>query len=112
VSVQVVFADGSVGHLTYVANGASSMPKESLEIYGGGRSATMDNFREVVFYDGRNKRTKRFSGDKGHAAEMKAVVDGLREGKPPISFESLVLTSRVTFAILESLRCGARVNVE
>jgi predicted dehydrogenase/threonine dehydrogenase-like Zn-dependent dehydrogenase len=112
VSIQLIFANGSVGNITYVANGASSMSKEYLEISGGGRSATMDNFKQVVLYDGRKKNTKSFSGDKGHASEMNALLDGIRQGKPPISFESLVATSRTTFASVKSSRDGAKVEVE
>jgi len=111
VSVQIAFSDGSVGHLAYVANGASSMPKEYLEIYGGGRCAGMDNFKQVHFYEGRKTQQKSFSGDKGHAAEMKALLEGLKEGKSPISFESLVMTSRATFAIDNSLRGATRIKL-
>jgi polar amino acid transport system substrate-binding protein len=111
-SVEIAFADGSVGHILYLANGAPSMPKEYMEAFGGGRCASMDSFKSVALYDGRNAKKKSFSGDKGNAAEMKAVLDGVKLGKPPISFESLVRTSRTTFAILDSLRSRARVDIE
>jgi len=111
-SVEIAFADGSVGHVLYLANGAPSMPKEYMEAFGGGRCASMDSFKSVALYDGRNAKKKSFSGDKGHAAEMKAVLDGVKLGKPPISFESLVRTSRTTFAILDSLQSRARVDIE
>lgn len=112
VSVEIAFADGSVGHILYVANGASSMPKEYFEVFGGGRSATMDNFKTVTLYDGGRKRSQSFSGDKGHASEMKAVFDGIHRGESPIPFFSLVATSRATFSILDSLRSRARVDIE
>lgn len=112
VSVEITFADGSIGHILYVANGASSMPKEYLEVFGGGRSATMESFKNVTLYDGRRKRSKSFSGDKGHAAEMKAVLDGIRKGESPIPFLSLLASSRTTFAILDSLRSRTRIDLE
>jgi polar amino acid transport system substrate-binding protein len=111
-SVEVAFADGSVGHILYLANGAPAMPKEYMEAFGGGRCASMDSFKSVVLYDGRQAKKKSFTGDKGHAGEMKAVLDGIKAGKPPISFESLVKTSRATFAILDSLQNRAKVDIE
>jgi predicted dehydrogenase len=111
VSVEIAFANGSVGHISYVANGASAMAKEYMEVFGGGRSVSMDNFKSVVLYESRQSRKKLFSGDKGHAAEMKAVLEGIKRGESPISFESLVATSRSTFAILDSLRSRVKVNI-
>ena len=53
-----------------------------------------------------------FSGDKGHAAEMKAVLENLASGKGAlIALDSLVATSRVTFAALESLSTGTPIGI-
>jgi len=112
VSVEITFSDGSVGHISYVANGAPAMPKEYMEVFGGGRCASMENFKSVVLYDGREVRKKAFSGDKGHAAEMKAVLDGVKQGVSPVAFQSLIATSRTTFAILDSLRSRTRIDIE
>ncbi len=112
VSVEIAFSDGSVGHITYLANGAPAMPKEYMEAFGGGRCVSMENFKSVTLYDGRKAQKKSLSGDKGHAAEMKAVLQGVKEGKPPMSFQSLIATSRATFAILESLRSRARIDID
>jgi hypothetical protein len=72
----------------------------------------MWNFKKLECAVGRKKSTKSFSGDKGHAAEMKALLDGFASGSgSPIGIDSLAATSRVTFAVLESLQnaCGKRV---
>jgi predicted dehydrogenase/threonine dehydrogenase-like Zn-dependent dehydrogenase len=109
VSATVTFDNGSSGTILYLASGAPAMSKEYLEAFGGGKSAVMDNFRSLVLYDGRKERKQSFSGDKGHAAEMKAVAEGAKRGESPIAFPSLLATSKVTFAILESIRSGQRV---
>ena len=111
-SVEIAFADGSVGHILYAANGAPAMKKEYMEIFGGGRCATLDNFRLVSLFHGGKAKVRRFSGDKGHAAEMKAVFDGAKRQESPVSFDSLTATSRTTFAILKSLRSRARIDLE
>lgn len=111
VSVELTFANGSVGHILYVASGAAAMPKEYLEVFGAGRSATMNNFRSVALHLGRKTGKKSFPSDKGHAAEMEAVIAGLKAGLAPIAFPSILATSRVTFAVLASLRTRSRIDI-
>jgi len=36
IAIVVKFTDGSIGNLTYLANGDKSMPKERIEVFGGG----------------------------------------------------------------------------
>ncbi len=111
-TVSVTFADGSVGTIHYLASGANAVEKEYLEVFGDQKTARMWNFKKLECAIGRKKSTNSFSGDKGHASEMKAVIEGLESGKgSPISLDSLVATSRVTFAALESLSTGNRVRI-
>jgi hypothetical protein len=50
--------------------------------------------------------------DKGHAAEMAAFVSAVASGTAsPVSFESIVNTTRATFAIVRSLESGGPVPV-
>src|SRR5260370_11676818 len=98
----ISFADGSVGTIHYLANGADAVEKEYLEVFGDSKTARMWNFRKLECAVGRKKSSTSFSGDKGHAAEMKALLDGFESGaNSPISVESLAATSRVTFAAME-----------
>ena len=49
--------------------------------------------------------------DKGQAAELKAFAEAVARGGPmPIAWRQLVDTTRVTFAILESLRKGTAIK--
>jgi len=108
----ISFADGSVGTIHYLANGAEAVDKEYLEVFGDSKIARMWNFRKLECAVGRKKSSTSFSGDKGHAAEMKALLDGFESGaNSPISVESLAATSRVTFAAMESLRSNSVVLV-
>ena len=64
-------------------------------------------FIELILY-----RMQLFKRDKGHKKEMAEVVQCIKERKDfPISFESLVETTRVTFAITESIRTGNIINL-
>ena len=110
--VSITFADGSVGSLHYLANGANAIEKEYLEVFGGSTTARFWNFKKLECAVGRKKSTTVFSGDKGHAGEMKALLDTFESGAcSPISIESLAATSRATFAAVESLRTDCAVLV-
>ena len=110
--ISITFADGSVGTIHYLANGSSAVDKEFLEVFGAQKTARMWNFKKIECADGRKKSTSSFNGDKGHAAEMKALLDGFEKGiGSPVSLESLAATSRVTFAVMESLRTGSPVHI-
>jgi predicted dehydrogenase/threonine dehydrogenase-like Zn-dependent dehydrogenase len=106
------FLDGSVGSLVYAANGAPSLEKERFEVLGGGKAAILDDFKRLTCYSGNREVVHRAAPDKGHRAEVAATIAALREGRPaPIPFVDLLLTTRATFAILESLATGGSVSV-
>jgi polar amino acid transport system substrate-binding protein len=112
VLITISFADGSVGAIHYLANGAAAVDKEYLEVFGDAKTARMWNFKKLECAVGRKKSTSHFSGDKGHAAEMEALLDSLESGAgSPISLASLAATSRATFAAMESLRSDRVVRV-
>jgi len=110
VLVSITFADGSAGTIHYLANGAHAVEKEYLEVFGDQKTARLWNFKKLECAVGRKISTTSFSGNKGHAEEMKALLGGFESGAgSPISIESLAATSRATFAVMKSLRTnGAR----
>jgi predicted dehydrogenase len=112
VLVSITFGDGSVGTLHYLANGANAVEKEYLEVFGDSKTARMWNFKKLECAVGQKRSTTSFSGDKGHAAEMKALLDSFESGTgSPIRIESLAATSRVTFGVMESVRTGQVVPI-
>jgi predicted dehydrogenase len=105
VNITIDFADGSTGTILYTALGDKSLPKEYIEIFGGGKAMSINNFKS-------GKRLS-LSQDKGHYGEFRAFAEAIRNGKPsPISVEELALTTLVTFKIHESLKKGAPVAIE
>ncbi|HVZ41661.1 MAG TPA: bi-domain-containing oxidoreductase [Candidatus Kapabacteria bacterium] len=107
VSITIRFSDGSVGTLLYLANGDSSVGKEYCEVFGGGHTAIMDNFRAVHLASGNRRKTLKFNGDKGHSEEVARTLAAMKEGAPmPISFQSLCDTTLATLAALDSLAAG------
>ncbi|MEP4946971.1 MAG: bi-domain-containing oxidoreductase, partial [Flavobacteriaceae bacterium] len=106
VSVVIKFDNGSIGNLLYLANGDKSVPKEHIEVYGGGITGIIHDFRSgVIHRDNRSNKIK-ISG-KGHKQEVSAFVQAIVEGKDsPVSFQSIYDTTLTTFKIQDSLRTG------
>jgi len=113
VFITLRFADGSNGSIAYLAEGDRAMPKERIEIFGGGKSFVIDDFHATnAFQSGRETKTKLREQDKGQKEEVRSVCDMVREGRPaPIGLADLAATTRATFRILDSLRTGLPVEV-
>ena len=108
------FPDGSVGTITYLANGDRSFPKERVEVFTGGSVAVLDDFRSLeMIKDGRRKVVRsRLRQDKGHLAEMIAFKDAIVNGEsPPIPYEHIFGVMRATFAAVRSLKEGKRIHL-
>jgi predicted dehydrogenase/threonine dehydrogenase-like Zn-dependent dehydrogenase len=111
-SVVVAYDDGSIATLLYVANGADGLAKEYCEVSAGGRTAVMDDFREVTFHDGRSRKRRRYKGGKGHTEEVDQFLEVVRgRAAPAFSLQSLVDTTAVTFAAVEAIRTRAAVEL-
>ena len=101
VTIQLGFADGSIGTIHYFANGNKSFPKEQLEVFAAGRVLQLDNFRKLRGYGWPGFwKMNLWSQDKGQKTCVAAFTDAIRKGRPaPIPFEELVEVSRVTIDI-------------
>ncbi|HXT62293.1 MAG TPA: bi-domain-containing oxidoreductase [Pyrinomonadaceae bacterium] len=113
VFVTLRLADGSNASIAYLAEGDKALPKERIEIFGGGKSFVLDDFRSGTAYEnGREKTTKLREQDKGQRDEVRTVMSVVLDGKPAaISLADLKTTTRATFRIRESLQTGLPVEV-
>lgn len=113
-AVQIGYENGSVATIQYVSTGDSGLPKERVEIFGGGISTVIDNWRALEIFRHGKKRRKRswLSSRKGHVEEVDAFIRAVGSGTPPIPVEQLLETSRVTFAVRKSLRSGEDVQLK
>jgi len=112
VAITVRLSDGSVGVITYLANGDSSLSKERIEIFSGGKTAVIDNFKILEMYHGGTRKVHETSTiEKGHKAEVEEFINSVHLAKDLIPFQSLVLTTRATFKIIESLESGLPVEL-
>jgi predicted dehydrogenase len=108
------FPDGSLGTVNYLANGDRTFPKERVEVFVGGRVAVLDDFRslELINNGKRQVERSRLRQDKGHLAEWEVFSAALKAGgPPPIPYQHLFGVTLATFAAIESMQIGERVDI-
>ncbi len=113
VSINLQFANGSIGSLSYFSNGSKEMPKEYIEVYSAGLIGIIRDFRELeIRSTGKPRRKKTFVQDKGQACMVKAFINSIKEGGLPIiPTDEIFAVTRTTFAVLESLRTHQAVSL-
>jgi len=115
VLISLRFANSSVGTISYLANGDRSFSKERIEIFGGGSTAVLEDFRHLeLVRSGRKQRVhSRWRQDKGHVAEWTAFVSAVQRNTPSaITFNEIVASTLATFCVQKSLRIGTPVAVD
>jgi predicted dehydrogenase len=115
VLVSLSFANGSEASISYLANGDRSFSKERIEIFGGGSTAVLEDFRRLDLVRNGHKETvrARWRQDKGHHAEWVAFARAIEHGdNPPISFNDLVCSTLATLRVEQSRATGERLLVD
>lgn len=95
-SIQLQFADGSVGTVVYTSGGSKRFPKERIEVFADGGVLQLDNFRILRgFGTFDSKRT--WGQNKGHVGSVTAFIEAVRYGgPPPIPLAELLNVSAAT----------------
>ena len=100
------FADGSFGTVNYLANGASSFPKERIEVFAGGRVLQLDNFRKLTAFGWPGfKKMNLWKQDKGQVNCAKAFIQAIQTGEQsPIPHSEIFEVARETLRAAKLLR--------
>lgn len=95
-SLQLRFADGSIGTVHYFANGSKAFPKERLEVFAAGKVLRLDNYRKLQAWGIPGFNTRRLlSQDKGQQACCAAFLKAIEAGGPsPIPVSDLFEVQR------------------
>lgn len=113
VNICLTYNNGSLGSISYFANGDSSVPKERCEIYCNGCVALVDDFKKLSIHaDGKRKGRTQFFQDKGQKAMLDLFVKTIMTGgREPIRLEDIIATSMTTFKIIESIQSGQTAKI-
>ena len=113
-SIQLSFANGSMGTVNYLANGDKSCPKERVEVFSGGQIAVLSDYRSLeTWKDGNHKKdSSALRQDKGHAGSWNAFLDAAHGGKTaPITYDEIFGGMLACFAAIKSIREQDLVSV-
>ena len=111
-NISLTYRNGSIGTISYFANGDKGLSKERVEIFSNGGTAVLDDFKTLSIYShGKKKYKKLLSQDKGQKTEVKRFIEAINEGSGEvIPFDELFNTSMITFKIIESIRTGQNLR--
>jgi len=100
------FEDGSFGAIHYYANGSSAFPKERVEVFTGGRTLQLNNFRKLTGYGWPGfKRNSLWRQDKGQGACVDTFLKSIRDGQvSPIPADQIFEVARVSIEAAEIIR--------
>jgi predicted dehydrogenase/threonine dehydrogenase-like Zn-dependent dehydrogenase len=113
--VLLTYPDGSLATISYLTSGASTFPKETLDLVGDRKVLRLDDFQRASVHGRCRWSSSRIprARDKGQRAELEAFLRALRTGGPmPVSLDSLATTTRATLAVAGSLGTGGPIPLE
>lgn len=110
VFITIRHANGSVSSISYQAGGDRSGPTERIEVFGGGRTAIVDDWDDVELWAAGRKTIARGRKDRGHEAELRAFVSASTAGGVwPIQWSELYATTWASLMAVKSLREGRAI---
>ncbi len=111
--INIEYKNGSACSVFYSALGNFKLPKEYIEIYGGGLIVTIDNFKDGKII--RKDKTEKINlkhQNKGYTEELKNIINAIQTGAPsPISLEEIEKTHLSIFKAGESLKTGKIMEI-
>ena len=113
VSIILRYENGSNAVINYFANGSKAYSKERIEVYSQEKTLVLDNWRELRGYGFKGFSKMKSTMDKGHAAQFALLNERLiKGGEELISFDSILNTTKASFACIESLKQNSWIEVK
>ena len=111
-SIMLKYKNGSTAVINYFANGSKAYSKERIEVYSQERTLVMDNWRELRAYGFKGFSKTSSKQDKGHYNQFINLIHQQKNGGDPIiPFDSIVNTTKASFAAIESIKNGTWIDV-
>ncbi len=105
-AITLGFEDGSFGTIHYLANGASSFPKERVEVFAAGRVLQLDNFRKLKGFGWPGfSKLNLWKQNKGQSECAAAFLAAVQNGAvTPITSDEIFEVARVSIEVALILR--------
>lgn len=112
-SILIRYENGTNAVINYFANGSKSYAKERVEVYSQEKVLVLDNWRNLKGYGFNGFSSMRIRMDKGQKRQFallnERIING---GEPLIPFESIINTTKASFAAIRSMKENSWINLE
>lgn len=112
-SILLRYENGTNAVINYFANGSKAYQKERIEVFSQERVFVLDNWRRLEGYGTKGFSKMKGRMDKGQKDEFRMLNERLQQGgESLIPFESIVNTTKASFAAIQSLKERRWISVE
>lgn len=112
-TILLKYENGTNAVINYFANGSKAYQKERVEVFSQERVFILDNWRKLEGFGAKGFSKMKGAMDKGQKDEFRMLNERmLNGGESLIPFESIVNTTKASFACIESLKQKAWVEIK
>lgn len=111
-TILLKYENGTNAVINYFANGSKAYQKERVEVFSQERVFILDNWRKLEGFGAKGFSKMKGGMDKGQKDEFRMLNERLQNGgESLIPFESIVNTTKASFACIESLKQKAWIEI-
>ncbi len=116
VSITLRHANGSLSTILYESGGSRAMPAERIEVFGGGNSASLEDWHDLRLFRGDSARRSKLSSGLGHKAAMAAFLKAVQAPSAdpelwPVPLSHILNGTWATLAAVQSLHEGIPIEI-
>ena len=112
-TILLKYENGTNAVINYFANGSKAYEKERVEVFSQERVFILDNWRKLEGFGAKGFSKMKGGMDKGQKDEFRMLNERmLNGGESLIPFDSIVNTTKASFACIESLKQKAWVEIK
>ena len=112
-SILIRYENGTNAVINYFANGSKSYAKERVEVYSQEKVLVLDNWRNLKGYGFNGFSSMKIRMDKGQKRQFTLLDERINNGgEPLIPFESIINTTKASFAAIRSMKENSWINLE
>lgn len=111
-TILLKYENGTNAVINYFANGSKAYQKERVEVFSQERVFILDNWRKLEGFGAKGFSKMKGAMDKGQKDEFRILNERLQNGgENLIPFESIVNTTKASFAAIQSLKENRWVEI-
>ena len=112
VSILLRYENGTNAVINYFANGSKSYTKERIEVFSQEKVFILDNWRKLEGFGVKGFSKMKSAMDKGQKRLFAILNERIQNGgEPLIPFDSIINTTKASFAAIQSLKEKAWVQI-